>query len=73
MQNGQTPDSELLDRIRGEYSEMPGLSLTLAQAQRLWVLDGRRTCEALLDTLVAEDFLRRTLRGAYVRPTTTSV
>jgi len=72
MQKGQTPDRELLGRIRGEYSEMPGLSLTLAQAQRLWVLEGS-TCEALLDALVAEEFLRRTLRGAYVRPTTTSV
>ena len=72
MQKGQTPDRELLGRIRGEYSEMPGLSLTLAQAQRLWVLEGS-TCEALLDALVAEEFLRRTQRGAYVRPTTTSV
>ena len=26
----------LLQRIRGEYSEMPGLRLTVAQAQRLW-------------------------------------
>lgn len=48
MQEEQTPDRELLGRIRGEYSEMPGLSLTLAQAQRLWLLECS-TCEALLE------------------------
>jgi hypothetical protein len=30
---------EWLRRIRGEYLEMPGLCLTLAQAQRLWGLE----------------------------------
>jgi hypothetical protein len=30
---------DLLNRVRGEYAEMPGLTLTLAQAQRLWGLD----------------------------------
>ena len=44
--------------IRGEYSEMPGLLLTLAQAQRLWVLEGAAHCEALFwaTPLVAEEF-----------------
>ena len=35
---------------------MPGLSLALAQAQRLSVPEGS-TCEALLDALAAEEFL----------------
>ena len=39
MSTNVPPLSELLGRIRGEYLEMPGLKLTLAQAQRLWGLD----------------------------------
>ena len=55
----------LLARIRGEYSEMPGLRLTFAQACRLWQLDAS-TCEALLDQLVREGFVYKTNNGAYV-------
>lgn len=55
-----------LVRIRAEYLEMPGLSLTEKQACRLWGLDSR-ACAALLDELVAEQFLRRTRDGAFVR------
>jgi hypothetical protein len=43
------PD-EMLRRIRGEYLEMPGLSLTLEQAQRLWGLDAK-TCRDFLPSL----------------------
>ncbi|HWP99873.1 MAG TPA: hypothetical protein VNK92_05345 [Vicinamibacterales bacterium] len=57
---------EVLRRIRGEFLEMPGLRLTLAQAQRLWNLD-RDVCEALLGTLVDMGFLVRTHDGAYLR------
>jgi hypothetical protein len=59
------PLESLIARIRGEYSEMPGLRLTFAQACRLWQLDGS-TCEMLLDQLVRETFLLRTLDGAYI-------
>ncbi|MGE5360331.1 MAG: hypothetical protein ACM3NQ_15050 [Bacteroidales bacterium] len=55
-----------LHRIRGEYLEMPGLRLTMAQAQRLWGLD-RPTCETLLNTLVTTRFLSKTRDGAFVR------
>lgn len=58
----------LMRRVRAEYQEMPGLSLTLSQAQRLWSLE-RRTCEALLKTLTDSQFLRRTDRGFFVRCT----
>ena len=56
----------LLQRIQGEYVEMPGLILTEAQAQRLWALDGR-TCRIVLAALVERSFLRRTSTGAYVK------
>jgi hypothetical protein len=52
-------------RVRAEFLEMPGLSLTLGQAQRLWGLEGR-TCEALLNSLIDSRFLRRTDRGLFV-------
>ena len=53
-------------RIRAEYLEMPGLSLTSLQAQRFWGLDAEACCR-LLDTLIQSGFLRRTTQGAYVR------
>jgi hypothetical protein len=37
---------------------MPGLSLTLEQAQRLFALD-RHVCEGVLHVLVADGILRR--------------
>ncbi len=54
----------LLDIVRGEYREMPGLRLTRRQAQRLWALD-TATCDALLDALESARFLRRTRDGEY--------
>jgi hypothetical protein len=60
------PGSErLVRRIRAEYLEMPGLCLTIEQAQRLWSLEPH-TCEALLDSLIDLRFLRRTDRGLFV-------
>ena len=55
----------LLLRIQGEYHEMPGLSLTEAQAQRLWGLD-RRTCIVALGMLTELRVLQRTDQGCYV-------
>jgi hypothetical protein len=57
---------EVLQRIQGEFVEMPGLRLTTAQAQRLWGLD-RDVCDALLGALVDARFLARTRDGAFVR------
>ena len=59
----------LLQRIRGEYSEMPGLRLTAAQAQRLWGLDSE-TSQAALAALVAGAFLARTQEGMFVMAST---
>jgi hypothetical protein len=60
------PDDALLNRICGEYREMPALRLTLAQAQRLWSLD-RETCTAALDVLVETRCLRKTPDGVYIK------
>lgn len=57
---------EVLQRIQGEYLEMPGLRLTTAQAQRLWGLD-RDLCQSLLDALIDAKFLSRTRDGSFVR------
>jgi len=56
----------MLDRVRGEYQEMPGLSLTERQAQRLWHLEAD-ACRCLLAALVEAGFLRQTSHGGYVR------
>jgi hypothetical protein len=45
---------------------MPGLSVTLAQAQRLWGVDGS-TCRRALDRLIAAGVLRRTAAGRFIR------
>ena len=52
--------------IRGEYLEMPGLSLTFRQAMRLWHLDAA-SCRRVLDELVGSGFLTETRHGAYRR------
>lgn len=59
----------LLCRARGEYLEMPGLSLTIEQAQRLWALD-HRTCSHVLSHLARAGFLRRRPDGSYIRQRT---
>ncbi len=57
---------DIQKRIKGEYLEMPGLILSVAQAQRLWGLD-QSSCESYLASLVRARFLRRTADGRYVR------
>lgn len=55
----------LVDRVRGEFNEMPGLRLTRDQAARLWNMDAA-ACEEVLNRLVAASFLRWS-SGAVVR------
>jgi len=59
------PDN-VLRRIWAEYAEMPGLSLTIFQGQRLWGLD-RHTCATALELLTTAGFLRKTATSQYVR------
>jgi hypothetical protein len=61
-----------LQRICAEYLEMPGLQLTLQQAQRLWGLD-EPTCARALEYLVENRFLVRTSRNMYARLTEGSI
>ena len=61
-------DETLVQRVCGEFMEMPGMRLTCAQAQRLWGLD-RATCLALLEFLVGTRFLCRPVPGLYARLT----
>jgi hypothetical protein len=61
-----TKSELLLRRIRSEYLEMPGTSLTKPQMQRLWRLDAG-TCDIVVDQLVEAGFLRQTRSRGYVR------
>ena len=66
--SGEAPSlTTLVDRIRAEYIEQPGLRLTEAQASRLWRLDEPTTRFALRALTVAS-FLHRTEDGRYARP-----
>ena len=56
----------LIRRVKGEFLEMPGLSLTFAQAERLWGLE-RELCAHVIDVLVSAAFLRRTPAGSIIR------
>ena len=62
-----TNKGQMLNRVRGEFLEMPGLRLRIEQAQRLWGLD-RPTCEELLTSLVEDKFLWRHAGEAYGLP-----
>lgn len=56
----------LVERVRAEFREMPGLHLTPAQAMRLWGLE-LETCREVIDELVAAAFLRWTTAGTVTR------
>ena len=56
----------VVDRVRSEFVEMPGLELTLAQAVRLWTL-GVDDCRHVIDALVDVGFLKWTARRTIVR------
>jgi hypothetical protein len=65
------PDSEprrpdLVARVLGSYHEMPGLSLCLEDASRLFGLR-LNTCRVVLDDLVRTRHLRLTPRGHYAQ------
>jgi hypothetical protein len=70
-QAGTVPASTLvpldvLERVRAEFLEMPGLRLTPAQARRLWALD-EAVCDAILTALVDARFLVHSGNVAFMR------
>ena len=56
----------LLDMIRSEYDEMPGMRLTLVQCRRLWRLP-EDACAAAIEELVGNGFLRMDSHGRIQR------
>jgi hypothetical protein len=58
--------NSLIERIRSEFIEMPGLRLTPAQAARLWGMDDD-SCQQVIAVLVRSSFLRWTPNGMVVR------
>jgi hypothetical protein len=63
---------QMLERIRAEYLEMPGMRLTAEQVQRLCGVDAS-VCQVVMDTLVATKFLCVNPDSTYVRKTEDSV
>jgi hypothetical protein len=58
----------LVERVRGEFNEMPGLQLTEDQAARLWGVE-KAACRRIVEMLVDADFLRWTSDGMIARAT----
>lgn len=65
----RTIEEDVLNRLRAEFLEMPGLCLTREQVQRLCGIE-RTICQMVLDLLLDEEFLRVRSDGHYARSTT---
>lgn len=65
-------DAHVLDRVRGEYLEMPGLRLTQQQAQRLFGLDPS-ACAVVLETLTREQFLSHGGDGRFAQDRSSTI
>jgi hypothetical protein len=59
----------VVDRVRAEFEEMPGMTLTVPQASRLFGLD-EALCRDVVDQLVAVAYLKKTESGAVARAAT---
>ena len=59
-----TTDSRLVERVRGEFSEMPGFSPTLEQMARLFTLP-KDECARVVTVLRDEGFLYQSPGGQY--------
>lgn len=57
---------QIVQRIRAEYLEMPGLTLRPEQVQRLCGVDST-LCQSVLEALVECGFLSKRSDGAYGR------
>jgi hypothetical protein len=59
-----TPDPPLVERVRGEFNEMPGFSPTLDQMARLFALP-KEDCARIVAVLLDEGFLYQSSGGRY--------
>jgi hypothetical protein len=59
---------DIVERLRAEYLEMPGLHLTADQVQRLCGIE-RTVCQSVLDALIQAKFLSEKSDGHYARLT----
>jgi hypothetical protein len=57
---------QIIDAIRDEFNEMPGMRLTHDQFCRLWHLE-RQEAERVISSLTASGFLRRDSNDRYGR------
>jgi DNA-binding IclR family transcriptional regulator len=57
---------QIMDAIRSEFNEMPGMRLTRDQFCRLWHLE-RQEAERVISSLTASGFLRRDGNNRYGR------
>jgi hypothetical protein len=60
------PIALLIQRIRQEFDEAPGLKLTVVEGGRFWSLDAK-TCADVLEGLLETGFQVRTADGRYQR------
>ena len=58
----------VVERIRAEFEEMPGLVLTMPQASRFFGIDQDLT-RSVMDRLVSSAYLRWTRTGSIARTT----
>jgi hypothetical protein len=66
MSVNSLPYLQAFERIRAEFSEMPGMRLTAEQVERLSGVD-RAVCRCVLEDLVRAKFLGRLPNGSYGR------
>lgn len=60
-------DVELVTkRVRAEFEEMPGMTLTMRQASRLFGIEGD-VCRKVFDRLVRMSYLKWTASGSVTR------
>jgi hypothetical protein len=66
MLRTRTPDETLAARVLTEFTELPGLRLTLWQTQRLYNVTADEA-ERTMERLVRAGFLRVARDGSYTR------
>jgi hypothetical protein len=56
------------ERVRAEFEEMPGMTLTMPQASRLFGIE-HDVCRTIVERLITASYLRWTTAGAVTRAT----